>query len=162
MIQRTNFKELRLSRKKPAAGDIFAMHLPNELYLFGRVVLADLPYAQAPMPGANLLYIYRDTAETKDPKLELMTPDRLLIPPIFTNRQAWLKGYFETLGNHPLHPDDLLRQHCFLDALTGKYVDEKEKRLPGPVEPCGDWGLFSYLLIDREISERFGFPPPIP
>ncbi len=31
--------------------------------------------------------------------------------------------------------------------------------LPAPTEPCGEWGLASYLYIDDQISEALGLPP---
>lgn len=41
-----------------------------------------------------------------------LRPDRLLIAPIYINRLGWSRGYFETVGNRPLVPEDLLTQHC--------------------------------------------------
>jgi hypothetical protein len=152
----TNLKVLRPSRKKPQVGDVFAMQLPDDTYLFGRVILVDLPGDRAPMPLSNLIYIYRERASTKIlPDLSVLTPDRLLLPPIFTNRKAWTLGYFETIDNRPVGPEDLLAQHCFYD-FTGKYLDLEGHPLSGPVEPCGDWGLSSYLLIDRDVCAAVG------
>jgi len=46
----TNLRVFKASRKKPQRGDIFAMQLPDESYLFGRVIGADLAPPRAPMP----------------------------------------------------------------------------------------------------------------
>ena len=43
MTERTNLRVLKRSRKPPTPGDVFAMQLPDGRYLFGRVILADLP-----------------------------------------------------------------------------------------------------------------------
>jgi len=131
------------------------MQLPDEKYLFGRVIFVDLPSSKAPMPKANLLYIYRDRHDTKTPEIDHLTPDRFLIPPVFTNRQGWNQGVFETVDHRPLLSGDLLPQHCFRD-FTGEYYDENMNRLPGPIEPCGSWGLASYQYIDDQISEALG------
>ncbi len=99
----TNLRVLSPSRKKLRVGDIFAMQLPDERYLFGRVICVDLPGPpKAPMPRSNLLYIYKDLFEEKKPDLDRLAPDRLLIPPVFTNRLGWAKGVFETIDNRPL------------------------------------------------------------
>ncbi len=46
-----NLQRLKPTRQKPQAGDVFAMGLPDGQYLFGRVILADLPIERAPMPA---------------------------------------------------------------------------------------------------------------
>jgi hypothetical protein len=38
---KTNLRVLRPSRKKVRAGDVFAMQMPDDLYLFGRVISTD-------------------------------------------------------------------------------------------------------------------------
>lgn len=160
MTATSNFQVLRASRKPLRAGDIFALHLVDGRYLFGRVVLADIPEDLAPTPNCNLLYIYQDSSDAKTLDLTLLTPDHLLIPPIFTNRLAWSRGYFETVAHQPVVPDDLLPQHCFYDVLTRGYLDETGAPLPVPSKPCGIWGLASYQAISKEISEALGLPPP--
>jgi Immunity protein 26 len=109
------------------------------------------------MPLSNLIYIYKDVSIVKKPELDSLKPDRLLLPPIFTNRKAWTIGYFETVDNRPVGPSDMLPQHCFHD-FTGQYLDLEGQPLPGPVEPCGDWVLSSYRWIDDHISDALGFP----
>jgi len=54
--------------------------------------------------------------------------------------------------------DDLVAQHCFLSAGRGRYFDEDFNELPGPVEPCGDWGLHGYRTLDDEVSDALGIP----
>lgn len=77
--------------------------------------------------------------------------------PRYTNRLGWSRGYFENVDSRPLSSDDLLEQHCFR-RHTGQYFDEKGQQLPGPVEPCGDWVLSSFLRIDDLVSEAIGIP----
>ena len=152
-----NLKVIKRSRRPLAPGDIFAMQPPNGSYLFGRVIEVDLPRERAPMPGASLIYIYRTTAESPTPELSLLTRDDLLVPPIFTNRLGWTRGYFVSVAHRELTADDLLPQHCFR-RWTGEYLDQFGKLRPGPVEPCGDWGLSSYRGIDDQVSDALGIP----
>jgi Immunity protein 26 len=155
----TNLRVLSPSRKKPRAGDIFAMRLPDETHLFGRVIAADLTEAhEAPMPGAYLIYVYRHRAESPEPGRAALVPDNLLLPPIFINKMPWTKGYFRTVDHMELTPSDRLAQHCFWSAGRGIYVDENRNQLPREIQPCGDWALSSYRWLDDQISDAVGTP----
>jgi hypothetical protein len=144
------------SRKAVRAGDVFTLHLADGRYLFGRVVAADLPRERAPMPGANLVYVYAAQADDPTPDLARLRPDDLLIPPLFINRLPWSKGYFRTVAHHDLTADDVLRRHCFR-TTAGGHLDH-EGRPTTPAEPCGTWGLAGYVTVDREIGRALGLP----
>lgn len=152
----TNLEVLKPSRSKPKAGDIFAMRLGDE-FRFGRVISTEA-LAGWSMPGAILIYVFRTSAsELTVPEEDVTRIDNLLIAPVMTNRIPWSRGYFQTIGNRPLAPADVLAQHSFRSS-NGRYFDEGARELPGPVEPCGDWGLHSYRTIDDEISGALGLP----
>ena len=154
----TNLRVLKPSRKKPAVGDIFAMQLPDETFLFGRVVSTEAQWTLA--AGADpalLIYIYRVRSEAKVlPERSVLGPENLLVSPIMTNRLPWSRGYFEVIGNLPPVPGELLKQHCFLSASRGKYFDDSGNELPGAVEPVGDRALHSFRTIDDQISDALG------
>lgn len=156
-------REVRLarltpSRKRLRPGDVFCVLPADGQYVFGRVIDVDLPYPPAPAPGANLVYVYDVRGDSKTPPpRDALTPDRLLIGPVFINRLGWSRGFIETVDHYELEPDDRLAQHCFHDFYLG-FVDERGEPLPGPVEPCGAWGLASYLALDKEIHEALGMP----
>jgi hypothetical protein len=133
------------------------MLLPTGMYLFGRVILAAPPRELAPMPGANLIYIYAFQSKSKAPDEPHLRPNNLLIPPLWTNCLGWTKGFFETISSGVLQPTALLPQHCFR-RHDGVYLDETGRRLPKPVKPCGEWGLVSYRWIDDHISDALGIP----
>ena len=153
----TNLRVLTPSRKKLRSGDVFAMLPPDGAYLFGRVIHADMAFPGAPMPGANLVYVYRHRSPDKSPDIDVLRPDDLLLSPQFINRMPWTRGYFETVATQPLKPGDLLERHCFRRS-NGEFLDDEGIRMPGPVEPCGDWSLGSYRTIDDEISDALGIP----
>jgi hypothetical protein len=153
---KTNLRVLQPSRKKLRAGDVFAMQMPDDLYLFGRVISTDAVIG--PMTGIILIYIFRTRSEVKaPPRREDLRPDNLLVSPILINRLPWSRGYFETIDHRPLEQEDLLKQHCFLSSVRGQYFDEKGHELPGPVEPVGSRGLNSFRTADDEISDALGF-----
>jgi hypothetical protein len=135
------------------------MQLPDGRYLFGRVIDVDLPGERSPTPNAHLLYIYHVLREEKMVDPADLTRDKLLIPPIYTNRLGWVRGYFETIGNWPLTPTDVLEQHCFWDVLYKRYVDGRGDAIAAPREPCGEWALASYPVVDEEVSEALGIAP---
>ena len=151
-----NLQRIKATRSAPQAGDIFAMRLPDGRHLFGRVILADRPRESAPMPKANLIYVYDHVSEEISHPDELSTAG-LLLPPIFTNNLPWSKGYFFKVAHATLREDDLLKRHCF-QRWTGECLDEAGNRLDGPLEPCGEWVLMSYRMIDDLISDAMGIP----
>jgi len=159
----TNLKALKRSYARPKAGDIFVMQLPDDEYLFGRVIVADAPRGRGPMPGANLIYIYNQRSATAQPVASDLRPGKLLIPPLWTNRLAWTKGYFQTIESRLLEKSDVLRQHCFFRASAsptkpGTFVDETGRLMSHQTQPCGDWALFSYRWIDDHVSDAIGIP----
>lgn len=154
----TNIKVLKRSRTKPEVGDVFAMQLPDDQYIFGRVVGAELEPPHAPMPLSYLIYVYSLRSTDRQPDLNVLQPDRLLLPPVFINRMPWTKGYFENVAHQGLEEHMLLQQHCFWDAARARYVDEQQNPLPREVPPCGDWGLSSYRWLDDQVSDALGIP----
>jgi len=152
----TNMQVLKPSRVKPRLGDLFILYIEGR-YLFGRVINTEAKAGWS-MPGAILIYIYRSESTTiEPPDRSKLKPANLLLPPMMTNRLAWSKGYFQTISNVPLEPDDVLPQHCFRSA-NGDYFDEFATEIPRAVEPCGDWGLHSFRTIDDEVSDALGIP----
>ena len=149
-----NLAVLKRTRRRPKAGDIFAMLPPDGLYLYGRVIATDAnPIG---VPGANLIYVYRARATEKEAVPELLR-GQLLVPPMMTNNRPWTMGYLEFLEHRALGPIDRLPQHCFRDS-RGWYLDERRERLPGPIEPVGAFGLHGFRTIDDEISRALGIP----
>jgi len=152
----TNLRVLKPVRKAPRAGDLFALQLAESLFLFGRVVSTEA-IAGPSMPGAILIYVYRPRFDSMAvPDRSELSPSRLLVPPLMTNRLPWSRGYFETVDHWALGPGDVLPEHCFLSAARGRYFDEAGKELPGPVEPVGDYGLHSFRTIDDAVSDALG------
>lgn len=155
----TNIQVIKPSRTKPQSGDVFAIRLPDETHIFGRVIDADIKDPlRAPMPGAYLIYIYGERSAAMEPDLAALTTDRLLLPPVFINKMPWTKGYFATVQQNALEPTDRLARHCFWSAGRGIYVDENRNPLPHEIQPCGDWGLSSYRWLDDQISDALGIP----
>lgn len=153
----TNLKIIKRSNVPPARGDVFAMLLPTDRYLFGRVILAEPPREEAPMPGSYLIYIYKTQEQTKRADRLKLEPEELLIPPVWTNRLGWTKGYFQTVDHRPITTEALLTRHCF-SRYDGVFLDERGRRLPTSSEPCGEWGLVSYRWIDDHVSDALSIP----
>lgn len=149
--QPTNLEILRRSRRKPRAGDVFAMLPPDGRYLFGRVVRTD---AMGPM-DALLIYVYAERSDKKEAP-ETLSPHALLFPPAFTNTLGWTHGRFETIENRPLQPGEVLERHCW--CVDGRYFDEDWNMVSSRTEPCGVGGLASYRRLDDKISDALGIP----
>ena len=155
MPTQTNLKVLKPSRKRLKEGDIFVLQ-PDDQYLFGRVIKTDA--IGGGFANCVLIYIFRVRRASKElPPRSDLSPDKLLVPPITTSRLLWSRGYFETIAQLPLEPDDVLKQHCFR-STQGKYYDESGNELAGPVEPVGKWGLMTFRGVENEISDALGIP----
>jgi hypothetical protein len=153
-VRTVNLEVLKKTRRSPEVGDIFVMQPPDGQFLYGRVISKDAnPLG---VGGGILVYIYRARSRDKLAVPELLRTE-LLVPPMITNKLPWAEGYFEHVENRPLAPTDRLPRHSFRDT-RGWFFDEHGNRLPGAIEPVGQWGLQSYRTIDDEISRALGIP----
>lgn len=148
-----NLECLRKSRKPPREGDLFLMKIQGR-FLAGRVISTDAN----PLGVGNgiLIYIFSGTVSWGE-ELPQLGPNDLLVPPIITNRQPWIRGYFETRENKPVAQEERLPVHCFRDS-RGLYFNEHGERMDSAREPVGQWGLHSYRTIDDEVSAALGIP----
>ena len=158
-----NFDVLQPSRKKLAPGDVFVMRYRELGYIFGRVIDVDMSgHPHSPLPGCNLIYIY----DVRSPRAELdgieLRRDRLLVAPLFVNRLPWSRGYFQTIARGDLAASDILDRHCYDASFQHRmlFVGDNYTELDEVFEPCGVWGVHSYLTVDYEVSAALGLPPP--
>lgn len=149
------------SRKPLKAGDIFSLLLAERGHVVGRVISTEARWTLADGAGtANLLYIYRGLIRNFE-RLDTatLTVERLLIPPVMTNRLGWSRGYFRNVASVPLAPHDVLPKHCFMSShLQPRFFDEFGRELAGPVEPVGHQGLHSYRSIEDAVCNALGVP----
>lgn len=153
-----NLYKVTPSRKALRPGDIFAVHHLAG-WLFGRVMLVDVPREHAPFAGSNLVYIYACVGDGPEPPIARLTRDALLLPPLWISRLGWSRGAMMTVDHRPLEPGDWLRRHCF-DAHMRRstFYDERGNRRWWRTEPCGSWALYGYMGLDSEISKSLGVP----
>ena len=91
----TNLQILKPSRRRLRAGDIFVCRPAGYPYYFGRVIKARTDLDGMP---ATLIYLYKATSE--DPSVvPALHCNELLVPPMFTNRLPWSRGYFVNVTN---------------------------------------------------------------
>ena len=151
-MTKTNLEVLNPSRKKRRVGDIFAFQVQEGEFGFGRLISTSASIGG--VESVHLIYIYRATSLDKS-QIPNLSSDTLLIPPLGINQKPWTLGYFETIENRPLKDEDVLSNHCFKD-IRGWYFDENGNKLDSGIEPCGVFGLHSYLTLDDEISKALG------
>lgn len=135
---------------------MFRVKVAGVGYLFGRVIRVDLPSGAAPMPGADLLYIYSEVSADGVPSSTALDRNKLLIPPVFTNRLLWAHGYAETIDRPFLSETDVLENHYFWRFNLKTYVDDHGRQVADPPPPTGTWGLQSYQNVDDEVSRALG------
>jgi Immunity protein 26 len=152
-----NLMQLRKSRKPPLVGDFFAFQFkqwPTRFY-FGRVV--SITAKVGGFDNTTLIYLYKKTSKLKN-NIPDLSVDDLLLPPIATNAQAWLKGYFETIINAPMEKGDLLPIHVFKREVQKRFYDDRGNELRGKYKFYGSYSLAGYHAIDEELSQALGLP----
>jgi hypothetical protein len=156
-LVQTNMRVLNPSRKKNRAGSVFALQMLDGLFSFGRLVKTDVNAGFG--PGAQLIYVFKYRSESKElPHRSEVRAERLLLPPLMTNRLPWSRGYFETIAEMPFEDGDVLKQHCFYSSTFDKYFDEYADELLQPVDPVRMYGLESYRTIDDAVSKALDIP----
>lgn len=153
-----NMHILKQSRKRLRPGDVFVYKLEGRDFGYGRVIRTDCLFGGS--RDTILLYIYNAFSPVKE-RIPEFSKDTLLVTPQLTNRLPWSHGYFETIENRPLGPDDVLKVHCFSTDIyiRRRYFDQDGKRLRRRREPCGSYGLSSYRGLDVKISLALGIQP---
>jgi hypothetical protein len=153
-----NMQILKPSRKRLQPGDVFAYRIKGHDFGYGRVIRTDCLFAGG--RDTILIYIYNAFSPVKE-RIPELSKARLLLTPQLTNRLAWSRGYFETIESRPLGPEDVLKVHCFYTDIyvRRRYLDEDERRLRRRSEPCGSYGLSSFMGLDIKISMALGIEP---
>jgi hypothetical protein len=152
------------NRSKAHAGDLFVLNHLGKRWIAGRVVHTD---AQFVSDGGDepLCYFYnidvKEPAEITPP----LKPD-LLIGPQVTNYMGWQRGYFVTIGNYPIIPEERLPRHCFRGLTSTPkawgdpsqpYQNEFRNRVSTPERSeYESIGHVSYRIIDDRLSDALG------
>ncbi len=149
-----NLKVLEKSRKVPSIGDIFVWTMDTHNYYFGRVIKTDA--IAGGFPNSLVLYFYNNAVSdyTHIPELR---KEELLVPPLMTNRQGWLKGFFKTIANKPLREKDQFIPNIFEDVLFQCYKDEYGNKIEKKENrEYGLYGLGGIAGIDILLSHALG------
>jgi hypothetical protein len=80
----------------------------------------------------------------------------LLIPPVFTNKLGWTRGFFQPHGKPGLGEAEDPGQYWFLDVLRNQYRNVRGAQRETVDGVVGSWGLASYLMIDDLLSDALG------
>lgn len=136
------------SKKRPKRGDLFSVKTVEERYGVGLVVEneAKVPFSN---PNFNLIY-FAKRSYTDLKQFSVHDFAELLIDPIVTNNQLWLKGYVSVF-RHGFPVDDFkLSSHAF-SFPTGT-VDEFAQPVDGEAAVF-QGGIASPVLIERRVSD---------
>lgn len=144
--------QMKKSRKKPCAGDVFVLQTSQNIFYYGKVILANIESPDRFVKGVSLIFIY--DLETNVKKLPLdLSAQRLLIAPIVVNNQPWQRGYFETLGNVGISDWDLCVDYGFWDVVKEEYVDIQKNKMSRIPKYHSIFGLGSYGIVDKEVQK---------
>ena len=141
---------MQKSLKKPCVGDVFVLQPVYGIFYFGKVIQSDLYSDDSFIRGMFLVYIY-DYSSTKKEIVTDFENSKFLIAPMIINKQPWLKGYFETIGNTPVTDQEKNVDYGFWDVMKKHYVDIKGNVLDNPPKYNSIYGLGSYGILTKEV-----------
>lgn len=142
--------QMNKSRKKPCVGDVFVLQpIPGKFY-YGKVIQTELQSRDSFIRGMFLIFIYDYCSAKKEIIYDLETND-LLIAPQIVNKQPWIKGYFETIGNVAVTTHENGMNLGFWDIARQRYVDISGNPLDTPPKVISIYGLGSYGIISKEV-----------
>lgn len=148
---------LEISKKKIITGDIFVLKPPKMKFYYGIVANADAKMFSA----ERILHIHFFDFSTNDYNTvpNKLYDSNLLIPPVLTNKIAWQKGYFKTIGNVTIEKFRTIKEASFY-YYNGEIFDDNSHQLSKPysIETTGSFSITSHLNIDNLMSLRLGIP----
>lgn len=142
--------QMNRSRKKPCIGDIFVLQPIQGIFYYGKVIQTNLQSYDSFVRGMFLIFIYDYCSTQKEIVYDLET-NNLLIAPQIVNKQPWLKGYFETIGNVEVTAQENNIDFGFWDILRDRYVDINGNPLDVPPKFYSIYGLGSYGIVSKEV-----------
>ena len=156
-----NLVQLKQSRKKLRAGDIFVFSLRQEKdrYRFGKIINTETNIGGFVDCSIILIYLYNVFSYEKQ-NIPNLNKNDLLLAPLGINRLPWIKGYFENVGFEEVTTKNTLSIHCFKDSFKRKetYFNEFGKQIKKAKVMIGEYGLHSFMTIDDAVSEALGYP----
>lgn len=154
----TELHVLQPTRKNPKIGDIFVMEPKENLFYFGKVIDANVVSKNPLFNGGYLIYLYNCPAKTKEIPNQL-DPNKLLIPPLVTNKQGWVKGYFETVGSSDVTSEEKNLDYGFWHSTSEKFYSLSWDVLTEKPRQFIRNGLISYGGIGRGIHRLLSGQP---
>ncbi|GKS09266.1 hypothetical protein YDYSY3_02660 [Paenibacillus chitinolyticus] len=134
------------------------MEPKENLFYFGKVVNANVESKNPFFNGGYLIYLYNYPAKTKEIPNQL-DPNKLLIPPLVTNKQGWLKGYFETVGSRDVTSEEKNLDYGFWHSTSEKFYSLSWEKLKEKPSQFIRNGLISYGGIGRGIHRLLSRQP---
>lgn len=131
-------------------GDIFVLQPILGTFYYGKVIKTDLQSYDSFIRSMFLVFIYDYYSSKKEIVYDLET-NNLLIAPQIINKQPWLKGYFETIGNVGVTTWENNIDMGFWDILRERYVDINGTPLDVPPKVSSIYGLGSYGIVSKEV-----------
>lgn len=154
----TELIKMKSSRKKPVEGDIFILQPKENLFLYGKVIQANITSKIPFMDEGHLVYIYKKQSNHKVIP-DVLDPNKLLFPPAVTNQLGWVKGYFETIGNQKVTTEELSINFGFWHDTSRTFYDLYGEVLKEEPSQWKGAGLTSYGGIGRAIHRIFRGEP---
>ncbi|MZP30341.1 hypothetical protein GTO91_11525 [Heliobacterium undosum] len=152
--------KMKPSRKKPKSGDVFVIQPKEGIYVYGKVIKADLASPSAFIQGQYLVFIYHTVCEKIVQPVEL-NPQKLLFQPLIVSKLGWTMGFYQTVYSTKVTQEDHAVDYGFYDAdelnvpikNIEKFVDEECQPLGYQPKLWDQYALSSYGYIGRLVHK---------
>jgi len=162
----TNIWKFPATRRRPEAGDVFAVSMLGSRWVIGRVVCTDSEIGSFG-PIGHLVYFY-DLKVATPAEVRLPIAPRLLVAPMVLDYVEWTHGYFLHVQESELLPEEKLPRHVFdrgpeVDRARA-YIDEYQRPTgpPLPDDMVKYSGISGLGVVDSMLSEALGIPEFVP
>lgn len=144
--------ERKGTRRMPQVGDVVALELARDphrgRFIHAAVARADLEFLGPGHGRYFLLYIHSSLSDSPE-NVPRIGRDSLLVPPIVTVRQGWLRGAFIPVGRQ--EELEVPPVHSFYKVSSDTFVDEGWAPLAGPIGDVGWAGVWRYQGVGELI-----------
>lgn len=146
----TQLITMKKSRTRPNTGDVFVIQPHPGVFYYGKVILSNVVSKDSFVNGMYLIYLY-DYMTNEIDIPHSFDECELLISPMVVNKQPWIKGYVETVGNKTITSREENMDYGFFDVIKQVYVDINGDIIEKEPSNHSMFGLGSYASLAKEV-----------
>ncbi|WP_349408980.1 immunity 26/phosphotriesterase HocA family protein [Pseudalkalibacillus sp. SCS-8] len=153
--------KMKPSRKKLKDGNIFVLQPKKGLYMFGKVIRANLNMENdIGMNGGTIVHIYKGVYSNYK-EIPYLSSENLLLPPQIIINNGWTRGFFMNVGNSEVTNKDIPESYGFYHDFWNKSYDIEGNELEEKPKVCGSLSISNYMVIQAMLNKLYEDDPTI-